>query len=205
MASSSELAQSLEESGVKFVRVVWCDNANVIRAKALHTKKLTGDAIKHGVGISTAQQAIPVTADLVAPESGLSPVGEVRLVPDWATLVNLPYAPGHARVLADMVKDGKPWLYCPRDFARRMIAEFAKEGFEVMASFETEFYLFKPGPTGIVPVDQTVFASTLSMDINRAVIDEICDALLVQKVPVEQYYPESGNGQQEITVRYTTA
>jgi glutamine synthetase len=65
--------------------------------------------------------------------------------------------------------------------------------------------LFKPSPNGISPVDQTVFASTLSMDINRAVIDEIADALLVQKVPVEQYYPESGNGQQEITVRYTTA
>ncbi len=207
MASSSELAQSLEGSGVRFVRVVWCDNANVIRAKAIHTKKIAGDYFKHGVGISTAQQAIPVTSDIVAPESGLSPVGEVRLVPDWSTLVNLPYAPGHARVLADMVKDGKPWPYCPRGFAARMVKEFDKEGFEVMASFENEFFLFRPASagTGIQPVDQTVFASTLAMDINRAVIDDITEALLAQKIPVEQYYPESGYGQHEITVRYTNA
>jgi glutamine synthetase len=205
MASSSELAQSLEGSGIRFVRVVWCDNANSIRGKAVHTKKIGPDYFKHGVGVSTALQAIPVTADVVVPQSGLTAVGDVRLVPDWSTLVNLPYAPGHARVLADMVKDGKPWAYCPRTFLKRMIAEFEKDGIEVMASFENEFYLFKPSAAGIEPVDRTNFASTLAMDISRAVIDEIAEALSNQKIPVEQYYPESGSGQHEITVRYTTA
>jgi glutamine synthetase len=205
MASSSDLAQSLEGSGIRFVRVVWCDNANVIRAKAIHTRKISSDYFKYGVGISAAQQAIPVTADVVVPETGLSPVGEVRLVPDWSTLVPLPYGPGHARVLADMMKDGQPWLYCPRGFLKRMIAEFEKDGIEVMASYENEFYLFKPSPTGIEPVDRTVFATTLAMDINRAVIDDIAEALVAQKIPVEQYYPESGPGQHEITVRYTNA
>jgi glutamine synthetase len=203
--SSSDLAQSLEGSGIRFVRVLWCDNANVIRGKAVNTRKITGDYFKHGLGISAAQMAIPVMGDLVVPESGLGPVGEVRLMPDWSTLANLPYAPGHARVLADMVRDGKPWPYCPRHFVKRMIAEYAKDGLEVMASFENEFYLFRPTANGVEPVDRTVFASTLAMDINRAVIDEIAEALAAQKVPVEQYYPESGTGQQEITVRYGNA
>jgi glutamine synthetase len=43
------------------------------------------------------------------------------------------------------------------------------------------------------------------MDINRALIDEITEALTSQRIPVEQYYPESGTGQHEITIRYTTA
>src|SRR5262249_16559884 len=78
-------------------------------------------------------------------------------------------------------------------------------GVEVMASYENEFYLFKPAANGIEPVDHTVFATTLAMDINRAVIDDISEALVAQKIPVEQYYPESGPGQHEITVRYTNA
>src|SRR5262249_40452258 len=91
------------------------------------------------------------------------------------------YAPGHARVLADMVKDGQPWTHCPRSFLKRMAAEFDKEGFEVMASFENEFYLFKPTGNSIEPVDRTVCASTLAMDINRAVIDDIAEALVSQR------------------------
>jgi len=30
------LRNSLEAAGVRFVRVTWCDNANIIRAKAVH-------------------------------------------------------------------------------------------------------------------------------------------------------------------------
>lgn len=203
--ASSELAQSLEGSGIRFVRVVWCDSANVIRGKAVSTRKLQPDYFKHGVGIAAAQMAIPVHADVLAAESGLTPVGEVRLMPDWATLTTLPYAPGQARVLGDMFKNGQPWTHCPRHFLKRQIAEADKAGFDVMASFENEFYLFKPnGPTW-EPVDRTCFAATLAMDVNRAVIDEIAESLLAQKIPVEQYYPESGNGQHEITVRYTNA
>src|SRR5262245_39268089 len=99
---AEEPAHSLEASGVRFVRVVWCDNANIIRAKAFHSLML-GNFYKHGVGITAACQALPVMADAVVAESGLGPVGEVRLIPDWATLTPLPYAPGHARVIGDMV------------------------------------------------------------------------------------------------------
>jgi hypothetical protein len=60
------------------------------------------------VGLSAAQQAIPVVADAVAPGIGLGPVGEVWLMPDWATLQRLPYAPGQARVMGNMVSDGQP-------------------------------------------------------------------------------------------------
>ena len=64
------------------------------------------------MGLSAAQQAIPVVADAVAPGIGLGPVGEVWLMPDWATLQRLPYAPGQARVMGNMVSDG-PRRHCP--------------------------------------------------------------------------------------------
>ncbi len=201
---TSDAVQSLEASGVRFVRVLWCDNANVIRGKAFHARTVA-QYLDKGVGISEAMQAVPVMFDAVAPGSGLGPVGEVWLVPDWSTLTRLPYAPGHARVMGDMKKNGRPWALCPRDFLRRMSAAAQRQGFEVMAAFENEFFLLRPGAAGVEPADDTVFAATSAMDLAAPVIDDLADALLAQGIPVEQYYPESGPGQQELSVRYTHA
>jgi glutamine synthetase len=192
-------------AGTRFVRVVWTDNANVIRAKAIHASVLADNAV-HGVGITAAQQALPVMDDAVIPATGLGPVGEIRLVPDWDTLTPLPYAPGHARVMGDMVLDGSASALCPRGFLKRVIADAARDGFEVMASFENEFYLLRPLPGGgVEPADETVFAATLAMDRLRPVIDDLVEALLAQQIPVELYYPESGPGQHELSVRYAPA
>ena len=53
--------------------------------------------------------------------------------------------------------------------------------------------------------DDTVFAATLAMDRLRPVIDDLVEALLAQRMPVELYYPESGPGQHEIAIRYAPA
>jgi len=200
----AQLAKILEEKGVRWVRILWCDNANIIRSKAFHVKTLS-QHFEHGIGISVARQAIPALVDAVVPETGLGPVGEVWLKPDWSTFNVLPYAPGHARVISDIVSDGRPWTLCPRHLLRRMIAEAKTEGLEIKAAFENEFYLVQPTPNGFTPVDETVFAATLAMDLNREVIDEIAEALISQGLQVERYYPESGPGQHEITVGYTHA
>lgn len=200
----NKILNTIDELGIRFVRILWCDNANIIRGKAVHWKTLP-DYLKHGVGISPAQQALPVMLDAPVPGSGLGPIGEIRLVPDWETLTPLPYAPGHARVFGDMVNHGSPWPYCPRNFLKRMVAEAESEGLQVVAAYENEFYLLQPTPEGILPVDNTVFASTLAMDQHQQVIDHIAEALVEQGMPVEQYYPESGPGQQEISILYTQA
>lgn len=194
----------LESAKTRFVRILWCDNGGVTRAKAVHRSRLPAYS-KHGVGISVAQQAIPATVDAPAPGSGLGPVGEVRLVPDFSTLTLLPYSPGHASVIGDMVKDGKPWPLCPRNFLRRMITLASEMNLEIKGSFENEFYLLQPSLSGPSPVDDTAFAVSQSMDRNAAVMNSITDALIAQAIPVEQYYPESGPGQQEISVFYADA
>ncbi len=201
---NSNILRSVDNAGVRFVRILWCDNANIIRSKAVHRGTLP-DYLEHGVGISAAQQAIPVMYDAPAAGSGLGPVGEVRLIPDWDTFTPLPYAPGHARVMGDMVKDNSPWNLCPRNFLKAMVADAKSEGLEVIAAFENEFYFLRQTPDGIVPADETVFASTLAMDLHREVIDDIAEALVQQGMFVEQYYPESGPGQQEISILYTQA
>ena len=205
LPSLSSVARFLDANSIRFVRLVWCDNANLIRAKAFHVGFLAEHYVD-GIGISMAQQGVTVMGDAIAPDSGLGPVGEVWLVPDWSTLQRLPYAPGHASVMADMRLHQQPWGLCPRAFLQRAIAQAQQAGFQIQAAFENEFYLLQTAPSGEkVPVDHTLFASTLAMNINQVVIDDITEALLTQGIPVERYYPESGHGQHEISIRYTDA
>ena len=186
-----KVKKNLEQAGIKFVRILWCDNANIIRGKAVHLELLS-EYFNYGVGISAGQQGVPVMYDAVIPETGLSPVGEVRLVPDWSTLKILPHAPGHARVMGNMVLKVEPWTMCPRHFLIKTITAAKDRGLSVKAAFENEFYLLRQTAKGLEPADETLFASTQAMDLHRQLIDEIADSLIAQGIPIEQYYPESG-------------
>lgn len=185
----------------KFLRIVWCDNGNLIRSKALRVNP--DDRGEFHVGISRAQQAVPAVYDGVAPDSPLDPVGEVYLIADNSTIVPLPYSRGHTRAIGDMYYKGIPWEFCPRNFLKRMNASCKKYGFDLKASFECEFYLLNPETLLPDAFDKTSFASVQSMDYNNDVIGLIVEYLEAQDVEVEQYYPESGPGQQEITVKYS--
>jgi len=50
----SALSTSLAAAGIRFIRILWCDNANVIRGKAVHVGALPRFQ-EHGVGISVEQ------------------------------------------------------------------------------------------------------------------------------------------------------
>jgi glutamine synthetase len=199
--------QLLKDAGTQFVRILWCDNANIIRAKAVHIDHLE-DCIKNGINITAAQQALPVMHDAVVPETGLGPVGEVRLMPDWSTLTILPYAGKHAQVISDMIVGAtrKIWEHCPRGFLRRQIEKLAARDLSLMAVFENEFYLLRHDEIGnLAPADDTVFCATGSMNQHAAFVDELAEALTAQGLDVVNYYPESGPGQQEMNIRYTEA
>ena len=146
--------------------------------------------------------------DAVTPGSGLGPIGDLRLLPDWDTLRILPYSKGHASVMSNMyTNEGQPSPLCPRNFLRRMTAEASKSGLYLKAAFENEFFLLRRAPNGsdVVPVDDTTFCMTYSMDLNHAVIMDICDCLTEQGLTLEQYHPESGGGQHEISILYSEA
>ncbi len=202
-----ELKQRLKDAGINFVRILWCDNANVIRAKAAHVDYLE-EYIDNGVGITMAQMALPVMYDSVVPETGLGPVGEVRLMPDWSTLTMLPFAQGQAQVISDMVisESGTIWEHCPRGFLKRQNRMLEKQGLTLKAVFENEFFLLNKDAEGkLIPSDDTVFSATGSMNIHCEFINNLADALISQGLEVEGYYPESGPGQQEVNIRFADA
>ena len=194
---------SVRNEGVRFIRFTMVDNAGLIRSKAVNEAVLPSFA--DGVGLTPAQQALPVMYDAVSPGAGLTPAGEVFMRPDWSTLQVLPYAPGHARVMADIYDGDEPWTHCTRSFLKRMIERSAGQGFEVMAAFENEFVLVRRDGDRFRPVDQTVFALTSALDQQVDVINAITAALEAQDVVPEMVYAEAGPGQFELPVRYRDA
>jgi glutamine synthetase len=81
------------------LRIAWCDNANLIRAKSLCINAKSIPAAEAFASISEVMQALPVMNDIPAEETGLSHVGEVHLTADLSSIVPLPYAPGQSRAM----------------------------------------------------------------------------------------------------------
>jgi glutamine synthetase len=185
--------------GVRLVRFLYCDNANIIRGKVAHIGIL-GPAIESGIGLTVAMQGFTMTERL-APGSAQGPVGEIRLVPDLSTFTPLPYAPGEARMLCDMrTLDGADWDAYPRTFLKRVVARAAEQGIEGRAAFEYEFYLAREVDGRFVPADDSLCFSSDGMDRAGPVIHEVMDALDRQGFRPQQYYPELGPGQQELSI-----
>lgn len=195
--------RELKNAGVRFVRILWCDHANIIRAKATHIDYDKG--LAEGVAIAAAQQGLPVMYDAIVHESGLGPVGEAQLVPAWETLTVLPYCPSHAQVIGDMMVGGQPWEHCPRNFLKVQLAQLASYGLTLKAAFENEFFLLRRHGEELIPADSTIYAMTQAMNQHAALIDEFADSLIAQGISVDYCYPESGPGQLEVSIGYGEA
>ncbi|HEV2440083.1 MAG TPA: glutamine synthetase family protein [bacterium] len=203
--SANAVYDRARAAGVRLVRVAYCDNANLIRAKAAPLDDLEG-ILKYGVGFTVAQQALTILGDTPLPASGLSPVGEVWLVPDPQTFTILPYSQGSAMMLGDFqTAAGEPWAHDPRACLRRAAGVAAADGYEVQAAFEPEFYLLRPGPSGCEPIDRTNFAMTIAHDAAHEVLRDMIDTLNAMGLDVALVYPESGPGQFEISIRHAHA
>lgn len=199
------VTEAARKAGVRLVRFLYTDNGGIIRGKLTHIEGLR-NRIHDGIGLTVAMQAMNML-DQLAPVEGLGPVGEIRLTPDPDTFKILPYAPHSAAMTVDMLKlDGTPWEACPRSFLKRQIDAAAEQGFTVRAVFECEFTLATKNADGTYsPIDETLCFSSTGMTLAAKVMDDIVAALEAQGIQVEEYYPELGHGQHELSIRHAPA
>lgn len=189
-------------ANLRLVRFMYCDNGGIVRGKATHVSDLAR-RMREGIGQSLALQAFSAV-DSLAQVPGLSPVGEFRLVPDPDTFVVLPYVPHSGMMLCDMFDvEGQPFAACPRWFLRRMVAAAAELGISAKAAMEHEFSLVRETDEGVEPIDRSLCYSSVGFDSSAEIIDDIIAALELQHLQIEQFMPELGPGQQEISLRYT--
>jgi len=195
----------VEADRLALVRFLWCDTDGVVRGKMSSATGL-GDRMASGIGLTRAMQAMSML-DHLQPVEGMGPVGEVRLAPDPTSFVPLPYADRQGALLCDLLTPaGEPWEACPRSFLKRQIGHAAARGLQVQASFEGEFLLARIRADGVPrPVDAAQCFSSTAMNIAGPYLGNLIDALERQGLSFEQYYPELGHGQHEITIRHAPA
>ena len=149
--------ETLSQQGIKILKMIWCDNAGLTRAKALSLINIDKTNVPV-IGLTTAAQAMPATEDFVVEGAGVDAVGEIWLQPDWSTLYRDPNCSSQAFVMAYLITQNGYWSLCPRYFLVRMEQQILAEyGVRLKIGFEHEFCLRLADQT--TPVDQNLYAA----------------------------------------------
>jgi glutamine synthetase len=142
--------------------------------------------------------------------------GDMRAVPDPATIRIIPWLEKTALVLCDLedVSTSAPVAVSPRAILRRQVQQAADQGFTAMLGSEIEFFLFRESydevydsgfrrltPNG--PYNEDYCIRQTSKD--EFVIGAIRAGMDGAGVPVEFSKGEAEAGQHEINLRYTDA
>ena len=194
--------RTIEERGVKFVRLWFTDVIGTLKSVALAPAEVEG-AFAEGLGFDGS--AI----------EGLTRGHESDLLahPDPTTFQILPWRgeiDPTARMFCDLTTpDGQPAVSDPRHVLKRTLAKAADRGFTFYTHPEIEFYLLRSsqlGPDGQpVPVDSAGYFDNVpggtAHDFRRRSVRMLEDI----GISVEYSHHEGGPGQNEIDLRYADA
>jgi glutamine synthetase len=199
-----EIISLANKSAISLVRFLFCDTTSIIRAKTTRVDRLK-DRLESGIGVAKATFATNLL-DQLQTDTGFSATGEVRLIPDPETWTVLPYSDRAAAMICDLVElDHNAWPLCARSLLKRQIAKAKQSGVSFQVAFEPEFTLGTLENDQFVPVDRSLFLSTDGMNRAAKFINRFVDCLERQNIEVEQYYPELGHGQHEVSIRHADA
>jgi len=138
--------------------------------------------------------------------------GDFAFRPDLSTLRLLPWQPGAALVLCDLVNHGGSLVAeAPRSVLRRQVDSLAGQGLTCYCASELEFYLFNQTyhsaftsgyrdlqPSSDYRIDYHLLQPTRDEPLLRA----IRNGMSAARVPVESSKGEWGRGQHEINFTY---
>ncbi|WP_166864758.1 MULTISPECIES: glutamine synthetase family protein [unclassified Salinibacterium] len=193
--------RTIEERGVKFIRLWFTDVVGTLKSVALAPAEVEG-AFSEGVGIDGS--AI----------EGLTRAFEADVLahPDPTTFQILPWrgeVDPTARMFCDIsTPDGQPAVADPRNVLKRTLAKAADRGFTFYTHPEIEFYLLKSSKLKNgrpVPVDSAGYFDNVpggtAHDFRRRSVRMLEDL----GISVEFSHHEAGPGQNEIDLRYADA
>jgi glutamine synthetase len=193
--------RTIEERGVKFVRLWFTDVAGTLKMVAVAPAEVEG-AFSEGLGFDGS--AI----------EGLSRSYEADMLaqPDPSTFQILPWrgdVDPTARMFCDILTpDGQPAAADPRNVLRRALAKASDLGFSFYIHPEIEFYLLKSsqiGPEGPIPVDNAGYFDNVPGGTAHNFRRRAVTMLEQLGISVEFSHHEGGPGQNEIDLRYADA
>ncbi|MCT8330006.1 glutamine synthetase family protein [Albidovulum sediminis] len=142
--------------------------------------------------------------------------GDYTVKPDLSTLRRVPWLPGTAMVMSDLLDHHthEEVAVSPRAILKRQVARAKAMGFDAMMATELEFYLFANSYDAITDsgyrniqtlgrhnVDYAIFGTTKEEGVMRAIRNGLWDA----GVPIECSKGEAEVGQEEVNAKYSDA
>ena len=193
--------RTIEERGVKFVRLWFTDVVGTLKSVALAPAEVEG-AFSEGVGFDgSAIEGLTRSFE-----------ADVLAHPDPTTFQILPWRgeiDPTARMFCDITTpDGQPAVADPRNVLKRTLATAADAGFTFYTHPEIEFYLLKSSQLDggqPIPVDSAGYFDNVpggtAHDFRRRSVRMLEDL----GISVEFSHHEAGPGQNEIDLRYADA
>ena len=145
-------AADLVERGIDVVRLSYSDLMGTERGRDLMVSNITR-TVGDGVAFCRTVYGTTPGGDVVAIEGGLEAgLPDIVAFPDTDTLVDVPWEPGVAHVIADVFDpDGSPSQVSPRNVLRRVLDRFSELGMRPIVGPELEFFVLQKddsAPTG---------------------------------------------------------
>lgn len=185
-----------ERSEPTLVGISFVDTGGIARVKAV-PEELFDRARDHGLGASTTF-AVFRGDDLMASAHGFEvPVGDMRLMPDPASLAGP--VDGWSWAAADLHDvEGEPLPICSRSFLRRMVERADAAGLRISMAYETEWYAEREAD-GAPAHDGPGYGLATLAEVG-SYIRTVMGRLEGFGVPVVQIHPEYSPGQVELSV-----
>ena len=195
MAMTREgILEFINEQDVRFVRLAFCDIFGQLKNISISSASL-GKAMEKGVGFNAAS----IRGFLSIEDSDL------LLFPDPHTLTILPWRPSEGRVARFFCSvrhsDGTPFEGDVRTRLSDYAKKLKKEGMNLQARTECEFYLFKQDADGNptdIPMDRASYFEAAPIDRGENIRREICLAMEQMGMTYIASHHEKGPGQNEI-------
>lgn len=218
MLSLQQLGEVVAEGGIDTVVVAQVDMQGRLMGKRFQAEFFLDSAHEetHSCNYLLATDAEMETVPGYRATSWAAGYGDYVMKPDLATLRRIPWLPGTALVLCNVLDHHhrEPVAHSPRAILRRQVARLADMGLEAMMASELEFFLFEQsfrdlhaaGYRGLAPIspykeDYHIFQTTKEEDVMRAIRTGLQGA----GVGVENSKGEASAGQEEINVGYRDA
>jgi glutamine synthetase len=197
---ADSLRPALANQGVVAVATTFVDNAGITRVKSVPLDRLPQLAA-WGAGFSPSFDYFRFDDWMAAPPGGWAPVGDLRIMPDLQRVVPLVAQPGWAWAPGDRYRqDGQVYENCSRQLLQRMTESFAEQGLSIEAGFEIEWVVAAADGDNVSPAVEGAGYGMSRLIAASAYGRDLIDALMRQGVIVEQFHPEAGAGQLELSV-----
>ena len=197
-----EIMKIIKEKNVNFFRLQFVDifgfMKNIAIPKSQIAKALDGQMMFDGSSIE-----------------GFVRINEsdMYLKPDYDTFMVLPWREKNgsnaARIICDVYKpDGTPFIGCPRNNLKRVLADAKKLGYTMNVGTECEFFLFRRDEDGLPTTITDDVTGYFDVEPDDAGIDcrrKIIETLEAMDFEIEASHHEVAEGQHEINFKYADA